>query len=381
MAIGDIGALLNTHTFDAVQGIDPSLIQILADLHCLAYEGDGDDGWSRSIKITALGIISEDASNTLEFNTDKGTRCHSCLRPPNIDCIAYRDVNNDGQLEAVIVASDGSISQHANHRSKFADATIMDFDIIHISGNVVAVVYRSGINTCRISTWNILDTGEVAAAYIQDFFIKAAEVLTPRIAHVGGTVYVVTYQLGTGEGNARSLNITNAGVISFTAYGEVQIEPSSLGDASLVKLKTGIFVTAHRGGGDDGWASVFEASGAGELSVPTNNIYEFDATNGEHPYAVRVSDDVFAVVYLGPGSDGFLKTIKCEVASAATWSTVGTHEFHDADITFPTITHRGGNTYIIAYGNTGGVGVMKTYGIESPIVGRAHHEMIMKIGP
>lgn len=381
MSTGDIGALLDTHTYDAVKGRAASLIQISSDLHCVVYQGPDNHGWSRSINITSLGIISEPPSNTLEFNTVGASSTYSSLRTPNVDCIVYGDNLLNGQLEAIIVASNGTISQHAAHRSKFADTNCVAFDIIHISGSVIAIVYRSNIYDLRVSTWTISDTGQVSAAYIQDFLVEDISILWPQIAHVGGNVYVVTYQLGDGTGHARTINITAAGAISFTASPEVEIENTWMANASLIKMKPGVFLTAHSVQNGDGWSAVFEVSDAGVISVPTNNLYEWDTSNGERPWAIRISDEVFAVVYQGKDDDGYLKTVKCEVASAATWSTVGALEFQTSDITRPAINHRGGNTYIITYTNIADLGVMKTYAIEGPpLPAVAQHLMIMGVG-
>ncbi|MBA7703366.1 hypothetical protein ES703_112151 [subsurface metagenome] len=374
MAIGDIGAVIQTYTFDATKGRYPSLVRILDDLHCLAYSGPDDDGWARSIKITAAGVISEDASNTLEFEPGNINNCRSDLRPDDVNCICSFHADNAAYLEAVIVNADGTLSQHATPSALFAAANCFNFDPIHVSGSTLAIAYDKNSGLVYVITVGVAANGEVSEAVGQGFQVHDLLSGFARIAHVAGNVFIVTYQKADGFGYARSITITPAGAIAFTASPQVAFTDQLYSYPHVIKLKDNVFVAVFQSVGEDGWAAVFEVSNAGVITVPTNNLYEFQAGNCENPRAARISDEVFGVVYRGTLDDGFLKTIKCEVNAAAVWTAIGDLEFDVADITYPIINHRSGNTYIISYSNSAGLGIMKTIGIETPSLERPHHD-------
>lgn len=381
MAFGDITGVIATHEFDASHGVEPSIIHILDTLNCLAYQCTDDDGLARSILITALGAISEPAGNTLEFETNYLTNLSTCLRPTHIFCIAYDDGVNGIQLEAIVVAPDGTLSQHANHQALVSGGSHVNYQVIHVANGTVAIVMKGPAGWGRMYTWNVSDTGQVAAAQIQYFTFHSADVHHPRIAHVGGNVFVIAYQVAGGEGYARSVTISPAGVIAFTAHPAVEIDNVWADELDLAKIADGLFVSVHRDGSSHGWAAVFEVTAGGLITVPTNNRYEFDASLCEWPSIVKVTGNIFAVAYTGSGNDGELKTISCNVASAATWAAIGSLKFDATSALANRIRHIAGNVYAVVYHQTGDPGQIVTIGINTPSLARPHHEMMMKIGP
>ena len=381
MAYGDITGVIATHEFDAAHGIEPSIQHILETLNCMAYQCVDDDGLAKSIIITGAGAISEPASNTLEFETNYLTKLSTCLRPTHVFCIAYDDGTNGIQLEAILVAPAGTLSQHTNHRSLVSAGAHTHYHVIHIADNILAIVMKGPAGWGRMYTWGVSAVGEVAAAQTAYFTFNSAWIEAVRIAHVGGNVYVISFQDGnTGDGYARSINITPAGAISFTAFGAVLINPHA-DEMTLAKIADGLFVTVQADAANKGIASVFEISGAGNITVPTNNTYEFDAGPIAWPSIVKVTNNIFAVAYTGSGSDGELRTIRCDVASAATWTPIGTLKYDATSALANSIKHVAGNVYVVVYHQTGDPGQMATIGINTPSLARPHHEMMMKIGP
>jgi len=381
MAIGDIGALIDTHTFDSTRGSTPSLIQILDNLHCITYSGPDWKGWSKSINITAAGAISEPANNSLKWLDANSQNMRSCLRPSNVHVFAYHDEPDDAFIEAVIVNADGTLSQHANHVALFADRDCLRFDAIHVSGSTVAIAYDKNSGLVHVITWAVAANGYVAATLTQDFEVHNLLSGYAQIEDFGGGDFIVTYQKGDGFGYGRMITISDAGVIAFGLQPQGAFTDRLYSWPHVIKLQWNICIAVFESTGNEGWAAVFKLSAQGLIVVPTNNLYKFDASNCERPRAIAISGNVFGVVYRGAGDDGFLKTIKCEVNGAATWTPIGELEFEETDITYPIINHRAGNTYIISYADANDHGIMKTIGIETPTVERPHHEMIMGMGP
>lgn len=381
MAVGDIIGILDTHTYDATLGTTASLTQILENLHCIGYQGPDNDAWAKSINISPLGIISEPASNTLEFHPDHAQGIRSCLMPPDVYVICYRLSPATAHIEAIIVNADGTLSQHASNTAQFAAADCVHFQPIYIADGMVAIAYDKNSGDTYIITWAVSDQGQVAAALTRDFQVDPLVSGFSQIAHVADAVYVDCYQSTSNYGYARSVSISDEGVVAFTAHGKVTIVDQLYTYPDMIKLKDNVFITAFRSDGAAGVCSVFQCADAGEITVPTNEFYTFDALSCQHPRLVRITDEIFAVVYCFNGTSGLVKTIKCEVAAAATWTPIASAEYTAAHAEYPMITHRGGNVYAIVWGDATPLGLMATVEITTSPVVYGHNEMLMGIGP
>lgn len=381
MAVGDIIGILNTHTFDSTLALQPSLLQILDDLHCIGYQGPDNDGWAKSINITPLGIISEPASNTLEYETVGSQFQRSCLMPPDVHVVSYSKSPATAHIDAIIVNADGTLSQHANHEAQFAAANCVRHQPIYIADGIVAIAYDKNSGQAYIITWAVSDQGQVAAALTQDFQVEVLSSGFSQIAHVADAVYVDCYQSTSNYGYARSVSISDVGVIAYTAYGKVTIVDQLYSYPDIIKLKNNVFITAFKTDGNAGFCSVFQCADAGEITVPTNELYAFDAMLAETPRLVRITDEIFAVVYCYNGNIGRIKTIKCELAAAATWTLVSSAQYTAGYAQYPMITHRGGNVYGIVWGDATPLGLMATVEITTSPVVYGHNEMLMGIGP
>ncbi|MBA7703365.1 hypothetical protein ES703_112150 [subsurface metagenome] len=130
----------------------------------------------------------------------------------------------------------------------------MKFDAIHVSGSTLAIGYDKNTGQAYVITWAVTAVGEVAAALIQDFQIDAAVSGYVRIAHVAGNVFIIAYQKADGFGYARSITITAAGVIAFTASPLVAITDQLYSYPHVIKLKDNVYVAVFRSIGDHGVA-------------------------------------------------------------------------------------------------------------------------------
>lgn len=381
MAIGTIIGVIATHIFDATLGHYPAIQQIDEDLHCIAYRGADNDGWSKSVNITAAGAIAEPASNTLEFDAVEAAYSKACVRPTHILCNFYLSANAHRYVEAIKVNADGTLEQHANHRVQFTTANYTFGPPLHRHGDIVAIAYQHQDGTAHVCTVTVSDEGEVTDPVTSDLATTAIVQGYPSLAHVAGNVHVLMYQDGGNNGYAISVNISEGGVVSATGQPNTLIAAQYNWSNNLIKIKDNTFVCVHDGPTNTGVAAVFQCSDTGVITVPTNNIYEFEASLCDTPWALRITDEVFAVAYSGVGTDGFLKTIKCEVASAATWTAVSTLEFDTTHCDDVVIIKRGPGVYTLCYQGPGDDGVLKTVEItDSPIV-YGHTELIMGMGP
>ncbi len=74
----------------------------------------------------------------------------------------------------------------------------------------------------------------------------------------------------------------------------------------------------------------------------------YDITRGASPEIIHVSGDIYAIAYMGPNNDGWLKTVNIDSAGEI-GAVIGEWEFDPAGGSTPFIIHISGTVYAIAY--------------------------------
>ena len=102
----------------------------------------------------------------------------------------------------------------------------------------------------------------------------------------------------------------------------------------------------------------------GSITDTVKDTLEFDANQGLEPDIIHVSGDVYAIVYRGPGNDGFVKTVEIATNGQITDTVIGTLEFDATEAREPNIGHVSCDIYAIAYRGSGRDGFLKTVQIS-----------------
>ena len=114
------------------------------------------------------------------------------------------------------------------------------------------------------------------------------------------------------------------------------------------------YVVFHRGAASDGFVTTMDIQNNGEIGSAVVDTCEFYTDDLIDPCAVQVDGDVFAVVFEGDDSDGYLVTLDINGDGTIDADPViDTWEFDTADCEYPYIVHLGGTNYAVAYGSTG----------------------------
>ena len=100
---------LDTFKFDAVKGKTPDIIPISGDVYAVAYAEDSDDGRLITVTIADDGEITDAIIDTLEFDAVKGKTPNIIPILGNVYAIAYSGDTDDGFLITVTIATDGQI--------------------------------------------------------------------------------------------------------------------------------------------------------------------------------------------------------------------------------------------------------------------------------
>ena len=180
---------------------------------------------------------------------------------------------------------------------------------------------------------------------------------------------------------AQSINITSAGGVSTTGQPRVDICSEVTSYCNVIKIKDNWFVVVTYGGGSIGRAIVFRCDPDGTVSIPTNNVYTLETSSCYWPRAIRLSDDVFAVVYTSESFYGKIKTVQVGTGAAATWTELDSHIFTGEEMLRVKIQLRDKHIAVLASHDSGNLGHLNTIELESGKVALGYHEFTMNIGP
>src|SRR4030043_470957 len=122
---------------------------------------------------------------------------------------------------------------------------------------------------------------------------------------------------------------------------------------------------SYRGPGNDGWVATVTIASNGDIGSSVVDTLEFAPSYGGSPYIINTTGNVYAVVYTGPNSDGFIATMTISTAGDISNSVISSYEFDPTNGQEPQIVHIVGNTYAIVYDGPQNDGHLITLPIEA----------------
>lgn len=97
----------NMYEFDGVRGTEPNLIAISGDVYAVAYSGPDEDGWLRTLTISATGSITQASISNYEFDTDYCFTPTVMHRDGNVYAIFNSAGSYDGFIKTVTIETAG----------------------------------------------------------------------------------------------------------------------------------------------------------------------------------------------------------------------------------------------------------------------------------
>lgn len=335
IATGSIGTTLpasNTANFefDTSDGITPSVVHVSGTVYVIAYTGPGSDGWLRTVNIGTNGAVS--------------------ALPVTNDTYEFDSSNGDTP------------------------------DIIHISGNVYAIAYTGPGNDGWLATVTIASNGDITQSVIDRFEFDTTNGVTPRIVHVSGNVYAITY---TGQGNdgwLATVEIDSAGGISSavdsleTTLDTFEFDTSTGLDADIEQIDTDTYAIAYTGQSSHGELVTVDIAASGNISNVVDSLeavtdsLTFDATQGQQPDIYPVSGDIYLLAYQGGGNDGWITSMDIDAAGniAVPGVSPTTLEFDPIEATNLTVIATSEpDEFLIAYEDSGNDGIVSIVEVAS----------------
>lgn len=299
-----------------------------------------------------LGAIID----SLEFDPARGVYPRIIPIAGNVYAIVYSDVDSDGFLITVTIADDGTIGSIIDTYEFDASFCQTPF-IFHISGTTYAIAYQSvSGGQGSLVTVTIADNGTITKSII-DSLVFDTVVLWPRIIHVSGDVYAIIYQGTDNDGYVCTVTIEANGQIGDSVIDSLEYNTTA-GQAPDILHHTGdIFIFAFLEVSPNGYIETYSIDAAGNISA---RIDRGLFTVGSDPVLIRISGNVYACVYSGLGTDGYVLTFSVDASGNIFY--IDTWEYDEIFGRGPDILHVSGGSYLVAYYHYEGAPLFLTTG-------------------
>jgi len=293
--------------FDDSNGREPDIIHISSDIYAIAYRGDSSDGMLKTIRIRSNGLIDYSIIDSFEFDSS------SCYYPEiihisgEIYAIVYQSNGNDGMITTVEINSDGSIENSVIERYEF-DSTGREPDIIPVSDEVYAVVYKGPGNDGYIKTIQIQSNGDIGSSY-DTLEFDTSEATYPKIIHIANDVYAITYAYTWWNGYVKTVSILDDGTIADTILDEFKFEDNTAMYCDITHVTRNIYAISFLGPGSDGFVITLQINPDGTIIKTITDSLEFDTQSGYFPTITKITNEVLALTYTNSQWRGIIKTV------------------------------------------------------------------------
>jgi hypothetical protein len=375
--IGEIkDEVLDSLEFDTVYGQTPDIINISANTYAIAYRGNGNHGFLRTIEIATDGDITNKILDSLEFDSGNCDFPDIIQVSSGVFVIAYQGSGNDGFIKTVAIASDGNIGNSIIDTLEFDTQNGREPDMIHISSDMYAIAYRGNSADGYVATVEITPEGDIDKKMTDVLEYDTSAGYYPNIIHVAGNVYAIVYRGEGGDGFITTVEINEKGKITNKVIDNLEFDTSNCYYPDIINVSGDIFAITYQGNGNDGFLKTIQIASSGDISNSVVDTLEFDPSNGREPVIIHVTGDIYAIVYRGNGNDGFVSTVEISEKGSITKSLIDTLEYDTNQGILPDIIHIFGGIFAIAYSGPGTFGFVKTIEINLSEGAAAAYEIV-----
>jgi len=375
---GNIGnTVTDRWEYDAEEGHYPDVIRLGTSLYyAIVSTGDSgteNDGYLRTMKVwTNNGTIQRSLVDSFEYDTSDGRSPQIVHVSGDIYAICYYDATSLKQTLLTISIDDanGDIAAAAT------DIQLLTYNgvnasicrILHVTGDVFAVMYSDSTTDLWLETWNISSSGVIADTFADSVEINGADGIYPDMCLVDSNTVAIVYDAGTAGGNDGFLltrNISATGDITNTNASTWEFDASRAANPSIIKTSGNIFAIAYEDTNADIYIKTCQINNTGSIWKTWKDTQAIDTTNGDFSNLFAVTSKIFGVSFAGDGGDGYISTVDIETTGAIGYE-IDTIEFDAADnLWYAPVLWVSGNYYLIVWAGTGNDGFACTVTITS----------------
>lgn len=306
---GQVGAgTIATKEFDG-NGDQTDIVHVSGDVYAIAFsKSDNQDGKIKTASVTADGTIGNKMLADFKFN-DTGIEPDILHITSDVFAVVYRGDNNVGRLATVTISADGATVALTESSLVFDAEKGYTPRLVHVSGTTYAIVYRANNDQGVVKTVTIAADGTVGKIFDKLVF-EGVKCYNPAILHVSGEVFAIAYTDTDADGQIVTVAIDREGAIDDTVIDSLEYDANDGKEAALVHVTDDVYAIVYRGVDQDGYIAMVSVADDGSIVDEVIEVIEHDTSRGYTPMVVPVAGDVFAIVHQGFDSDGYVRTVR-----------------------------------------------------------------------
>ena len=334
------------------------------NVYIVAYQGDNGSGYLKTVAIASNGLITKAAIDTLLFDT-------TCVQPNmvhvsgDVYALVYEGSANDGFVTTVEIATDGQITDTVIDTLEYETGAGYGPEIVRVSGDVYAIAYRGVDDDGFLRTVEIATNGQITDAVMDTLEFDTFYADSPCLAHVTGNTYAIAYTGADNDGYLKTVEIAASGQITDAVIDTLEFDTADGGTPHIVEVTDTVHAIIYRGYHNDGYLKTVEIAAGGQITDAIIDTLEFAVEYGFTPAMTHVWGNIFGIAHQGVGVDGFLDTVEIADDGQITDAVMDTLEFDTDNAESPTIINASGGFFCIAYMGPDGDGFLKIAEIDT----------------
>lgn len=358
----------------------PDIVHVGGDIYAIVYGGADNDGFLATVTIDYQGNITAAVIDSVEFDTDNCSAPKILHISGTIYAIVYLGTGADLQCKTWSIAADGNIAAAATDTLDFGTGDLGGCDFIHVSGTVYAVVHPASGQDGYVRTFTIAGDGSIGAAAIDSFEFETAGLQYPRLIHISGTIYAIVYR--SSSISLKTLDIANNGIITAAAVDSLTFGAVITTSApDIVKVSGDIYAIAFTSdfvsgqfNSNTGVLATVEIDSTGYISNAVVDAAYFDSYFGYYPRMLLLASNTVGIVYY-PTITGARQALARMTVSDAGVISGNPNTFNGVSVDglaidavdggFCEIIRRSGDIYIIVYQGVDDDGFVATFDIQT----------------
>jgi hypothetical protein len=360
------GSFVNKFTFDQYDGWRPNIrmTHINSNIFVVCYRGRDGRGTLVTIDISNTAVIQQDIIDKLYFEPNECYEPELLYITGNYYAIVYRGVDNDGYLIIVEISGDGMITDSIINVYEFDTSDCYKPIILHHTADIFIIAYTR-YNEGLLKTVKIPSNGDISSVspIIHDSRYTLFDFIESDIIHVNGEIYAIACRGLNSDGYLRSLQISNSGIINNKVIDHLEFDRLDGREPKIIHISGNIYTICYRGVNDDGFIKTVQILNDGQITDSIIDNLEFDTSAGYEPDIIHISGNIYAIAYRGSSNHGIVKTVEITTGGLITDTFIDMLEFENSYGFEPDIIHISGNIYAIAYRGPGDDGFVKTFEI------------------
>lgn len=310
---GNIGDSEIDHLeFDASTGHWPSICHVQDDIYAIAYTSATNQGKLVTVSIDSAGNISNAVLDSWIYESTQGTYNSTIKITDGIIAVANSETGDIGNVFTCAISDAGVITKSRIDELDFAGATITAKQIIHGRGTKYAIVYTGPGNDGFICSLDIANDGTISNTVIDSLEFAVSDGTYPRVAVIGEGILAIVSRDYWADGWLYTISIDADGNISDAVLDSWEFDPVSGSYPDIVKVSDTVATIVWSDAANHGQALSVTISDAGVITKTAIDTLEFESTAGTYCRLVHLASNIYAVAYQGPDADGWAKTFDIE---------------------------------------------------------------------